>query len=89
MGVSFKLNNADFSLLTFSTFPKSCSSVSVSLPFATSCNSFSDNVSLSPKHFSNSTNELLPRVDIKTILHLWLFYSFSYCNFYTCYESII
>ena len=60
MGVSFKLNNADFSLLTFSTFPKSCSSVSVSLPLATSCNSFSDNVSLSPKHFSNSTNELLP-----------------------------
>ena len=34
--------------------------VSLSLPYATVCNSLSNNVSLSSKHLLNSSNELLP-----------------------------
>ena len=50
MAVSFKLNNADFLQLSFPNFSKSCSSVFLSLPYATAYNSLSDNVSLSSKH---------------------------------------
>ena len=62
MAVSFKLNNADFPPLSFSNSSKSCSSVSLSLPYVTACNSLSDNVSLSSKHLPNSYNILLPIV---------------------------
>ena len=62
MPVSFKLNNADFPLLSFHYFSMSCSSVWMSLPHATVCNYLSTNVSLSSKHFPNSSNELLPMV---------------------------
>ena len=50
MAVSFKLNKADFPPLYFPNFSKSCSSVSLSLTYATAYNSLSDNVSLSSKH---------------------------------------
>ena len=43
-------------------FLKSCSLVSVSLSFSIACDSLSDNISLSFKHLSNTTNELLPMV---------------------------
>ena len=49
-------------LLSFPTFSNSCSSVSMPLPYATACNSLSDNVSLSSKHLPNSSKELLPTV---------------------------
>ena len=55
----FQLNNLDFPPLPL---PKSCSSVSVSLQYATACNSLSDKVSLLSNYVSNSTNELLPMV---------------------------
>ena len=57
IAVSFKLNNTDFPPLSFPDFSKSCSSVSLSLPYATACNSLSDNVSLSSKHLSSSSNK--------------------------------
>ena len=62
MVVSFKLNNADFPPFSFPNFSKSCSSVPLSLPYATACNSLSGNVSLSSKHLSSSSNKLLPMV---------------------------
>ena len=62
MTASFKLNNADFPPLPFPTFSVSRSSISESLPFATACNSLSDNFSLSSNHLSNSTNGLLSMV---------------------------
>ena len=62
MAVSFKLNNADFPPLSFPIFSKSCFPVSVSILYVTACSSLSHNVSLSSKHHSNSTNELLPMV---------------------------
>ena len=61
MAVSFKVNNDDFSLL-------SC----WSLPYATTCNSLSDKVSLSSKHLPNSTNELLPLVSCFYVVRLLL-----------------
>ena len=61
-GLSFKLNNANFTPLSFRTFSKSCSFVSMSLPSATAFNSLSNNVSLSSNHLPNSTNELFPMV---------------------------
>ena len=62
MAVSFKSNNTDFSPFSFPNFSKSCSSVSLSLPYPTACNSLSDNVSLSSKHLPYSSNVLLPMV---------------------------
>ena len=62
MAVPFKLNNADFPLLFFPNFFKLCSSVSMSQPYATACNSLSDNFSLSSKNLPNCSNEFLPMV---------------------------
>ena len=62
MAVPFKLNDADFPPLCFPNFSKSCSFVSLSLRYATACNSLSDNVSLSSNHLPNSSNKLLPLV---------------------------
>ena len=62
MAVLFKLNNADFSPLSFPNFSKSCSSVPLPLPYASACNSLSYNVSLSSKHLPSSSNKLLPMV---------------------------
>ena len=39
MAVLVKLNNTDFSPLSISNFSKSCSSVPMSLPYASACNS--------------------------------------------------
>ena len=58
----FSEQNADFPPLSYSNFSKSCSSVSMSLLYATACNSLSDNVILSSKHLPNSSNELLSMV---------------------------
>ena len=60
MSVSFKLNNADFPPLYFPNICKSCSSVPMSLPYLSACNSLSDNVSLLSKHLPSSSNKLLP-----------------------------
>ena len=46
MTVYFKQNNTVFFPLSFPNFSKSCFSVSLSLLYATACNSLSDNVSL-------------------------------------------
>ena len=46
MALFFKLNNTDFPPLSCPNFSMSCSSVPFSLPYATWCNSLSDNVSL-------------------------------------------
>ena len=62
MAVSFKLHNADFPRSSFPNFSKSCFSVPLSLPYASTRNSLSDNVSLSSKHLSSSSNKFLPMV---------------------------
>ena len=62
MAVSFKLNNADFPPLYFPNLSMSCSFVPLSLPYATACNSLSDNVSLSSKHRPRSSNKHFPMI---------------------------
>ena len=53
MAVSFQLNNIDFPQLSFPNFSNSCSSGSLSLPYATAYNSLSNNVSLSSNYLPN------------------------------------
>ena len=61
MAVSFKLNNADFPSLSFPNLSVMLLR-SFSLPYATTCNSLSDNVSLSSKHRPRSSNKHFPMV---------------------------
>ena len=62
MAVSFELNNGGFPPSSFPNFSRSCSSISLSLPYVTACNSLSDNIRLSSEHLPNSSNILLPMV---------------------------
>ena len=62
MVVPFKSNNADFPPLSLSSFSEACPFVSMSLLYATACNSLSNIISLSSKNPPNSSNELLPMV---------------------------
>ena len=68
------LNNADFPPLSFPTFSKSCSALSVSLPNA--CNSLSENVSLRSKPLAIRTNELL-----FTVSGVLCFFFYLFCVF--------
>ena len=61
MAVSFKLNNVDFPSLSFPNLSVMLLR-SFSLPYATTCNSLSDNVSLSSKHRPRSSNKHFPMV---------------------------
>ena len=70
----FLLNNADFPPLSFPTFSKSCSSLSVSLPNA--CNSLSENIRLRSKPLPIRTNELL-----FTVSSVLCFFFYLFCVF--------